>query len=83
MTTQSRNKREGRYAGKRKGYAYGPVARHFRAGEPLPDGLVRDEVLGSLWAQCVSCENLYEYPGEAHQFTQDMSYCNGSDRCTP
>jgi sugar lactone lactonase YvrE len=72
---ESRNKREGHYAGKR-------MRGHRREGAPLPDGLAID-MMGSLWARCRSCENVYEYLGERHQFTQDMSYCFGSDRCLP
>lgn len=73
-TIQSRNKREGLYVG--------GSGRHRRMGEPLPEGLGQD-MMGTLWARCRSCENVYEYLGEKHQFTQDMSYCNGSDRCLP
>jgi hypothetical protein len=70
----SRNKREGMYAG--------GCRPHRRVGPELPEGLAKD-IMGTLWAQCRSCEQVYEFAGQEHEFTQDMSYCGGSERCLP
>jgi hypothetical protein len=70
----SRNKREGLFVSGRRPYR--------RMGPELPEGLAQD-MMGTLSAECRSCEQVYEFPGQAHEFTAEMSYCCGSDRCLP
>lgn len=60
------------------GQAAAPVAE-----EPgLPDG-VEDCGNGVYRARCRSCEQDYELCCDPMDFTEEMSYCMGSDRCLP
>lgn len=37
----------------------------------------------NIEVKCRSCGNYYNMDYEVSQFTQEMSYCGGSDRCLP
>jgi hypothetical protein len=49
--------------------------------DELPDGLYRR--YGKVWATCRSCEKDYEVQCDPKHFSQDMSYCGGSQHCLP
>lgn len=37
----------------------------------------------NIEVKCRSCGNYYSMDYEVSQFTQEMSYCGGSDKCLP
>lgn len=37
----------------------------------------------NIEVKCRSCGNYYRMDYEVSQFTQEMSYCGGSDKCLP
>lgn len=47
----------------------------------LPEGLWQAD--GKYMAACRSCERSYEIACEPNEFSEDMSYCGGSQWCTP
>lgn len=77
----SRNQREGRYLGWKK--FNGARARHWREGEPLPDGLTRRG--GQFYFDCEGCERECEWDGTKEDFDHPDAIRLGgcSPHCCP
>lgn len=85
MSAASRNKREGRYIGKRRMYGVFPRnVRHVREGQPLPDGLSR-RLRGDLVFDCEGCERKCVWEGTIEEFGHPDAIRLGgcSPRCCP